>query len=139
MDFGRSSRKDPYIPTSSMGDIAFLLLIFFIVTVVFTDESGLVVTLPRADAGEEGMRDMISNVFINSAGMISIDDVIVTAPDVVSIMAQKMQENPFMIVAFKTDKQTPYGVVSDVMESLKEANAIKVFFNTDMEIPGQEF
>ena len=139
MDFGRSSRKDPYIPTSSMGDIAFLLLIFFIVTVVSTDESGLVVTLPRADAGEEGLRDMISNVFINSAGMISIDDVIVTAPDVVSIMAQKMQENPFMIVAFKTDKHTPYGVVSDVMESLKEANAIKVFFNTDMEITGQEF
>jgi biopolymer transport protein ExbD len=139
VDFGRSSRKDPYIPTSSMGDIAFLLLIFFIVTVVFTDESGLVVTLPRADAGEEGLRDMISNVFINSAGMISIDDVIVTAPDVVSIMAQKMQENPFMIVAFKTDKHTPYGVVSDVMESLKEANAIKVFFNTDMEITGQEF
>ena len=44
-----------------------------------------------------------------------------------------------MIVAFKTDKHTPYGVVSDVMESLKEANAIKVFFNTDMEITGQEF
>ena len=139
MNFGRSTRKNPEIPTSSMGDIAFLLLIFFIVTVVFTDESGLVVTLPRADAGEEGLRDMISNVFINNAGMISIDDVIVTPPDVVSIMSRKMMENPFMIVAFKTDKETPYGVVSDVMESLKEANAVKVFFNTDMEIPGQAF
>jgi biopolymer transport protein ExbD len=139
VNFGRSTRKNPEIPTSSMGDIAFLLLIFFIVTVVFTDESGLVVTLPRADAGEEGLRDMISNVFINNAGMISIDDVIVTPPDVVSIMSRKMMENPFMIVAFKTDKETPYGVVSDVMESLKEANAVKVFFNTDMEIPGQAF
>lgn len=136
MNFGRSTRKETNIPTSSMGDIAFLLLIFFIVTVVFTDESGLVVTLPRADAGEEGMRDMISNVYINQAGMISIDDVIVTAPDVVPIMSRKMIENPFMIVAFKTDKQTPYGFVSDVMESLKEANAVKVFFNTDMEIEG---
>jgi biopolymer transport protein ExbD len=122
-----------------MGDIAFLLLVFFMVTVVFTDESGLVVKLPRAEAGEEGLREMISNVYINEAGLISIDDMIVRADDVSSIMIRKINENPFMIVAFKTDKFTPYGVVSDVMEGLKEANAVKVFFNTDMEIPGLAF
>lgn len=139
MNLNRSTKKEPYIPTSSMGDIAFLLLVFFMVTVVFTDESGLVVKLPRAEAGEEGLREMISNVYINEAGLISIDDMIVRADDVSSIMIRKINENPFMIVAFKTDKFTPYGVVSDVMEGLKEANAVKVFFNTDMEIPGLAF
>ena len=139
MNLNRSTKKEPYIPTSSMGDIAFLLLVFFMVTVVFTDESGLVVKLPRAEAGEEGLREMISNVYINEAGLISIDDMIVRADDVANIMIRKINENPFMIVAFKTDKYTPYGVVSDVMEGLKEANAVKVFFNTDMEIPGLAF
>lgn len=139
MNLNRSTKKEPYIPTSSMGDIAFLLLVFFMVTVVFTDESGLVVKLPRAEAGEEGLREMISNVYINEAGLISIDDMIVRSDDVASIMIRKINENPFMIVAFKTDKFTPYGVVSDVMEGLKEANAVKVFFNTDMEIPGLAF
>jgi len=139
MNLNRSTKKEPYIPTSSMGDIAFLLLVFFIVTVVFTDESGLVVTLPRAEAGEEGLREMISNVFINEAGLVSIDDMIVGPDDVAGIMIRKLNENPFMIVAFKTDKFTPYRVVSDVMEGLKEANAVKVFFNTDMEKPGLAF
>ncbi len=139
MNFNRSTKKETYIPTSSMGDIAFLLLVFFMVTVVFTDESGLVVKLPRAEAGEEGLREMISNVYINEKGMISIDDVIVRSEDVARIMMRKITENPFMIVAFKTDKFTPYQTVHEVMEGLKEANAVKVFFNTDMEMPGMAF
>ena len=139
MNFNRTTRKETYIPTSSMGDIAFLLLIFFMVTVVFTEETGLVVQLPRAEAGEEGLREMISNVYINEAGKISIDDVIVRPDQVAAIMHQKLVENPFMIVAFKTDKHTPYRVVSDVMEGLKEAQAYKVFFNTDFDLPGVPF
>jgi biopolymer transport protein ExbD len=68
--------------------------------------------------------------------MISIDDMIVRPEQVAGVMSQKVAENPFMIVAFKTDKDTPYGVVSDVMEGLKEANAVRVFFNTDLNLPG---
>ncbi len=139
MDFKRNIKKETYIPTSSMGDISFLLLVFFIVTVVFTDETGLVVELPRAEAGEEGIRELISNIYINRAGLVSIDDMIVRPEDVAPVMSQKMVENPLTIVAFKTDKHTPYRVVSDVMEGLKEANALKVFFNTDMDLPGVKY
>jgi biopolymer transport protein ExbD len=139
MAFERTTKKETYIPTSSMGDIAFLLLVFFMVTVVFTEETGLVVKLPRAESGEEGIRELISNIYINEAGKISIDDMIVRIEDVAAVMSQKVAANPFMIVAFKTDKHTPYGVVSDVMEGLKEAHAVKVFFNTDMELPGVAF
>ena len=53
MNFGRSTGSGTFIPTSSMGDIAFLLLIFFMVTTIFREESGLPVELPRAEAGEE--------------------------------------------------------------------------------------
>ena len=139
MPFERTTKKETYIPTSSMGDIAFLLLVFFMVTVVFTEETGLVVKLPRAEAGEEGIQDLISNIYINAQGKVSIDDMIVKPEQVTAIMSRKVAGNPFLIVAFKTDKHTPYGVVSDVMEGLKEANAIKVFFNTDIELPGVAF
>ena len=139
MAFKRTTQKSTYIPTSSMGDIAFLLLVFFMVTVVFTEETGLVVKLPRAESGEEGIRDLLTNIYINAEGKISIDDMIVRAADVTPIMANKVAGNPYLMVAFKTDKYTPYGVVSDVMEALKEANAVKVFFNTDMELPGVAF
>ncbi len=139
MKFERTTKKESYIPTSSMGDIAFLLLVFFMVTVVFTEETGLVVKLPRAEAGEEGIRELISNIYINEMGKISIDDMIVRTADVAPVISQKLAANPYLIVAFKTDKHTPYGVVSDVMEGLKEAKAVKVFFNTDMELPGVQF
>ena len=137
MAFARTTDKRKQdIPTSSMGDIAFLLLVFFMVTAVFTEETGLVVKLPRAEAGEEAIPELISNIYINKDGMISIDDIIVHSSDVAAIMSNKVVENPFMIVAFKTDKDTPYKAVDEVMEGLKEANAVKVLFNTDMELPG---
>ena len=53
MDFGRSTNKGTFIPTSSMGDIAFLLLIFFMVTTIFREETGLPVELPRAEVFDD--------------------------------------------------------------------------------------
>ena len=140
MDFGRSIKKEPFIPTSSMGDIAFLLLIFFMVTTIFREETGLPVELPRAEAGEEVNRELVSNVYINRLDQISIDDRLVQVKHIRDIMAQKISENPQLIVAFKTDNYAEYGTVSDVMEELKEVNAVRVFFNNDPESqPGQKY
>lgn len=140
MDFGRSIKKEPFIPTSSMGDIAFLLLVFFMVTTIFRDENGLPVELPRAEAGEEVNRELVSNVYINRAGQISIDDRLVQVKHIRDIMATKISENPQLIVAFKTDNYADYGTVSDVMEELKEVNAVRVFFNSDVDgTPGHKY
>ena len=123
-----------------MGDIAFLLLIFFMVTTIFREETGLKVELPRAEAGEEVVRELVSNVYINRIGQISIDDRLVQTKHIVDIMSQKITANPQLIVAFKTDRYTDYGVVSDVMEELKEVNAVRVFLNNDVESqPGEKW
>jgi len=133
MEMKRTTNKETFIPTSSMGDIAFLLLIFFMVTTIFREETGLVVELPRAEAGEEVNRDLISNIYINAEGLVSINDLITKVEFVSEIVGGKISENPQLIVAFKTDMHTPYGVVSDVMEELKEVNAVRVYFNNDIE------
>jgi biopolymer transport protein ExbD len=134
MDFNRSAKKTPYIPTASMGDIVFLLLIFFMVTTVFREEVGLVVELPRAEAAEEVQRERISNIYIDRIGRISVDDRLVQPRHVAELFANKIAANPQLIVAFKTDNYTQYETVSDVMEALKEANAVRVVFNTDVQI-----
>ncbi|PID81217.1 biopolymer transporter ExbD [bacterium DOLJORAL78_65_58] len=140
MDFGRSTRKETFIPTSSMGDIAFLLLIFFMVTTIFREETGLPVELPRAEAGEEVNRELVSNIYINKYGQISIDDRLVQIKHITDIIGQKISDNPQLIVAFKTDTNTDFGTVSDVMEELKEVNAVRVFFNNDVESnPGKKY
>ena len=140
MDFGRSTNKGTFIPTSSMGDIAFLLLNFFMVTTIFREESGLPVELPRAEAGEEVNREMVSNIYINRVGQISIDDRLVQVKHITDIIGTKISDNPQLIVAFKTDTYTDFGTVSEVMEELKEVNAVRVFFNNDVEgDPGHKY
>jgi biopolymer transport protein ExbD len=134
VDFNRSAKKEPYIPTASMGDIVFLLLIFFMVTTIFRKETGLPVELPRAEAGEEVQRELVSNIYIDAKGRISVDDRLVQVRMIPDIFGRKIADNPDLIVAFKTDEVTPYGTVSDVMEKLRDVNAVKVFFNNDVEV-----
>ena len=107
---------------------------------IFREETGLPVELPRAEAGEEVNRELVSNIYINRQGQISIDDRLVQVKHITEIIGTKLNDNPQLIVAFKTDTYTDYGVVSDVMEELKEVNAVRVFFNNDMDSnPGHKY
>ncbi len=120
------------IPTASMSDIAFLLLIFFMVSTTFRKEVGLKVILPEARATEKLTRTRdISHIYIAKDGKISVDDKIVT-PDVVKIAyARKVQEKPELIVSIKADKRVKYDYVDKVIEALRDAKALRVVFATD--------
>ena len=133
MKFERNLKSEAKIPTASMGDIVFLLLIFFMVTTVFKTEDGLPVNLPRAQTGQELKRDLIANVYVDRNGRISVNDKIVASDQVGPIMAQKFRDNPLTIVAFQTDTSTRYHVMDDIMEQLKKVNAVRVSFNNKPE------
>ena len=133
MNFEKSQKIQSKVPTSSMADIAFLLLIFFMTTTIFKMEDGLPVTLPRAETSAKQQREKISRIWIDAAGNISINDKLVAVENIENIIITLMQEKPDMIVAFNADDRAPYGTVSDVMEELKKANAIRVSFTSDPE------
>ena len=140
MKFRRQHREEVGINLTPLIDVVFLLLIFFMVTTIFREETGLPVELPRAEAGEEVNRELVSNIYINRVGQISIDDRLVQVKHITDIIGTKISDNPQLIVAFKTDTYADYGTVSDVMEELKEVNAVRVFFNNDIESqPGRKF
>ena len=130
MDFKRKAGTGARIPTSSMADIAFLLIIFFMVTTIFKLEEGLPITLPRSDAGDKIPREKIAHIWIDDLGVISIDDLVIGLNDIEPIVIKKLRENPSLIISFNTDTNTPYGVVDDAMERLKLANALRVSFTT---------
>jgi biopolymer transport protein ExbD len=131
MKFERNQKVQNNVPTSSMADIAFLLLIFFMVTTIFKMEDGLPVTLPRAETAQKQKREKIMHIWIDAAGNISINDKLVNTIQVEDILVTMLSERPDLIVAFNADDRAPYGTVSDVMEELKEANAIRVSFTSD--------
>ena len=120
------------IPTASMSDIAFLLLIFFMVSTVFRKEIGLKVTLPEARATERIVKTRnIAHVYIDKNGRISVDDVIVQPKDVTLRFKLKLAENPAIIAHVKADKRVKYNYVDKVLEALREAKALRVVFATD--------
>jgi biopolymer transport protein ExbD len=136
MKFQRETKIENKVPTASMADIAFLLLIFFMTTTIFKMEDGLPITLPRAETAAKQEREKIIRVWIDPVGHISIQDRLVMVDQIKDLMVGAMQDNPALIVAFNADHRTPNGIVSDVMDELKEANAVRVSFTSDKETTG---
>ncbi len=135
MKFARKSKIGELIPTSSMADIAFLLLIFFMVTTVFRVYHGLDVLLPRAEATQKiETKRNLCHIWVNTRGQVSIDDMLVQVPMVYPVVLEKMRDNPRIIISLKADKKARYGVLSDVMEELKRAQALRINFATDREM-----
>ncbi len=131
--FERKHRVANTIPTVSMGDIAFLLLIFFMATTIFRLEQGLQIVLPRAESTEKPRREHIARIWIDRAGRISIDDRMVTTSDVEGIVKTILLDKPDAVVALNADQHAPYGAVADVIEELKDANAARLSFTSDRE------
>ena len=116
------------IPTGSMADIIFLLLIFFMVTTIFKMEEGLPITLPRAESGSELERERLIHIWADRFSRISINDKLMRVESISPVIASRLKENFSLIVAFNIDKRTKYQLVSDVMDQLKDANAVNVTF-----------
>ena len=124
----KKSMPDVGIPSCSLADMAFLLLIFFIVSTTFVRERGLRVNLPRAESIDKIPRANAVTIYVDRAGHISIDDFIVEIPMVEGVMIRKMSENFNMITAFRTDSDAQYGVMADVMNQMRRAHALRVSF-----------
>ena len=131
MKIEAKSKGSSKIPTASIADIVFLLLIFFMTVTVFRQYQGLRVQLPPAKATKKIERKrMITHIWVNAQGEINIDDMMVPQEQVVSIMRQKMIENPATIVSLRADQSARYEIVAKLLEQLKQANALRVNFAT---------
>lgn len=131
--FERKMRVANTIPTISMGDIAFLLLIFFMATTIFRLEQGLQVVLPSAETTEKPSREHIARIWIDRDGRISINDRLVATSDIEGIIKSTLVERPDAVVALNADEHAPYGIVSDVIEELKDANSARLSFTSERE------
>jgi biopolymer transport protein ExbD len=128
LKFERRQGVENRIPTASMADIIFLLLIFFMVTTIFKMEEGLPISLPRAESGAELERERLVHIWADQFNRISINDKLIHIKDIHAVIASRLDENRGLIVAFKVDRRTKYNLVSDIIEQLKEANAVNVSF-----------
>ncbi|MDP2173857.1 MAG: biopolymer transporter ExbD [Candidatus Cloacimonadaceae bacterium] len=134
----RQRSRAAFIPTGSMSDIAFLLLLFFMVSTVFVQEKKFWVERerwPLADSIERIPRNNTTTIYVMRDGTILIDDIptrIDTEADVFvsQTLIAKKAGDPDLVVCFRTDKDTKYGYMSDVLRQLQDADALVVAFET---------
>ena len=69
----RGNRVTAEIPTASMADIAFLLIVFFLVTTTMNQDKGIGMVLPPAGENKKIQKKNICNIWINAGGDILIN------------------------------------------------------------------
>ena len=131
MRFSRKTKISSEIPTSSMPDIIFMLLIFFMVTTVLREYSGLPVNIPKAEKIEKlkGKRHT-AHIWVSKEGLVSINDRLFAVEDVAKIMYDKRVSDPQVIVSLKADEEAKMGLISSIHEELREADALKLNYST---------
>jgi biopolymer transport protein ExbD len=118
------------ITTASMADIIFNLLLFFMVTSIFKTEEGLPVTLPKARSGIDTQVQQIVHIWADRGDRLSINDKLVQLNSIQAIIASRLEENRALIVALNVDTRAKYKLVSEIMDQLKEANAVNISFTS---------
>ena len=129
--FERRHRVTARIPSVSMGDIAFLLLIFFMATTIFKTEEGIEVRLPRSETGENQKKEDVLHVWIDQNGRVWINDRFVADEQLQALVTRAATARPGLVVAFNADERAPYRAVATVLEQLKQANAVHVSFTSE--------
>lgn len=114
------------IPTSSLADIAFLLLIFFLVTTTIDVDKGIGLVLPAKGETKEVHKQNITNLLINAQGEVLLDDNPIEIHLIKNVIKAKLAERPNLIVSVKTDKNTDYWMFIKVLDQLKQANASRI-------------
>ncbi len=132
MKFGKKSKAHPEIPTASMPDIIFMLLIFFMVSTVLKQYEGLKVHLPKAAkiTKIKGSKRHITTIWIDNRQNIVCDDVtILDVTNLRNIVYNKRSLDPQLKMSMKMDKDVDMGIVMDVQQELRKASALRLVYS----------
>lgn len=129
----KQSKVSDKIPTSSMADIAFLLLIFFLVTTVFDEEQGLQVVLPEKSEESEVEVSPKNLLFflVQPNGSVVVrrgesqQTQTITHRQVEGVMRQALTSNPRVIAAVQTHPQARYEDMTNVLDGIQSAGATR--------------
>jgi biopolymer transport protein ExbD len=128
----KKNRPSGEIPTASMADIAFLLLVFFLVTTVFDEERGLRIVLPEPGEEVEVSQKNVLHLLIQQNGLVQVkrgeSPQVQTeqAGNIGAIWRLEAAQNPNLIAAVKTAPNAPYRFMVDVLDQLQAAKADKI-------------
>ena len=136
MKVERKTHTSKEISTSSMPDIIFMLLIFFMVTTVMREYEGMDVIIPRAKMIEKlESKRHTSYIWATKDGIISVDDRIININNLSGLMYNKIAVDPKITVSLKSDEKTTMKLITDIHTQLRTANALKLSYSALTKTP----
>jgi biopolymer transport protein ExbD len=133
----KKKKQNPEIPTSSMADIAFLLIVFFMVTSVFSVTRGLEFQLPKPD--EEEMDQTLEeavHIAIDRSGndcVFIVDQEMMNLSDINVYLQPKLMRNPNKFVIIDPAPTAPYRCMVDAFDELKQGDVKNISIPTQAE------
>jgi biopolymer transport protein ExbD len=134
--FEKSSKASQEIPSSSLADIAFLLLIFFMVTTVFQRDRDRPINWPQAEAAQkiDEKQKNILNIWMEQDGSVYINDQPVPMENVSNIVAPLYAESDrALVISIRGDRDVPYRFMDLIQQELVSAGVVRVVFAAQME------
>jgi len=147
--FRKQGKKEMQtISTASLPDIVFMLLFFFMVTTVMRETTLFVsVTTPKAtEIKKLQKKSLVSYIYIGSpikrmqasygtAARIQLNDAFASVDEIQEFIASEQEardekEIPYMTTSIKADETAKMGIITDVKQELRKANALKINYST---------
>lgn len=123
------------IPTSSMADVAFLLIIFFLVASFYSVTRGIQFSLPRNDeAALSAEPEAAVLIEIASTGALTVDSRAMRLAEIESYLVPKLRRNPTKSVILQTSLDAPYSAMTDVFDELRKAGVQNLVIPTSTEL-----
>ena len=114
------------VNSASMSDIAFLLLIFFLVTTIFALEKGIPMVLPAHTPAKKISKSNMLIIQAHANGAITMDNEVVTLRQVRLGVERRLVENRKLIVVLETHRDSEYGLMVDLLDELRLAQARRI-------------
>ncbi len=130
--FKKKSKTNIAVPTSSMPDIIFQLLIFFMVTTVLRQYEGLKVEIPSAKMVEKlPSKRLVSTIWVDKEGRVVLDEVsIAKMSNLRTVAYNKLVNEPRLVISLKVDKEADMGTLTDVQQELRKASTLRINYST---------
>jgi biopolymer transport protein ExbD len=114
------------IPEGGMADIAFLLLVFFLVTTTIDMDKGIGIILPAEGQELEINKKNILNLLISSSGSVLLGGKAVAISQIDDRVKEEIRKNNKLIISVKAHEKAQYDVYIEVLDQLKKAKATRI-------------
>ena len=137
----KGEREVPAMSTTSLPDVVYIILFFFMLSTSMRDQELLVTyKLPEATEVQKlEKKNLVSYIHIGTPALhmqakygtaprIQLNDTYKTTKDILDFVAAERESHNDMTICLKADENTKMGVVADVKQELRRANALKLSY-----------